>query len=183
MCHGAEAAPHALGTVWTAATSAAFHGLQAKKDLAACQACHGTPGTTSFAGGPAASTSCTSCHTQGKAHSNVWNAAPVGTFPGYVASHRDAGNRAVACAICHDGTKGRTAPDPLAPSCFSATANSVACHVNGPGQPNHAIPFLATTHTTVTQVGFDANCGVCHAVSGASPSATAPACNACHQAG
>lgn len=182
LCHGPGVAPHALGAVWTDATSGAFHGFQAKKDLASCQTCHGTPGTTSFAGG-SASTKCTACHTQGKAHANVWHAAPVTTFPGYVASHRDAGNRDVACAICHDGTKGRTAPDPAAPSCFSATANSVACHVNGPGQPNHAVPFLTTTHTGVVQAGFDANCGLCHAVSGVSPIATAPLCNVCHQAG
>jgi len=183
LCHGPEAAPHALGTVWTAATSSAFHGFQAKADLVYCQTCHGTPGTPSFAGGPGASTSCVTCHTQGKAHANTWHDAPVATFPGYVASHRNAGNRTVACAICHDGTQGRTAPDPAAPSCFSATANGVACHANGPGQPNHAVPFLDVTHTSVNQAGFDGNCGLCHAVTGTSPSPSAPLCTSCHQAG
>ncbi len=182
MCHGTEAAPHVLGAVWKDATSNAFHGFQAKQDLAYCQNCHGTPGTTSFDGG-SSTTKCSTCHTQAKAHANVWYKAPVATFPGYVPSHRNAGNRDVACAICHDGTKGRTAPDPIAPSCFSATANSVACHVNGPGQPNHPVPYLNTTHTAVTQVGFDSNCGVCHSVSGTSPATSAPLCSACHQAG
>ncbi len=180
LCHGAEAAPHALGSVWTTATSAAFHGIAAKKDLASCQACHGNPGSTNFEGGASAATKCSSCHVQARAHADRWVQAP-GAFPAYAASHRDAGNRAVACALCHDGTKGRTAPDVTAPSCFSASANAVACHVNGPGQPNHAVPFLGGAHAAATAATFTSDCSSCHATSGTSPLASAPLCNTCHK--
>ncbi len=180
LCHGAEAAPHALGSVWTTATSAAFHGIAAKKDLASCQACHGNPGSTGFEGGAAAATKCSSCHVQARAHADRWVQAP-GAFPAYAASHRDAGNRAVACALCHDGTKGRIAPDATAPSCFSASANAVACHVNGPGQPNHAVPFLGGAHVASTAATFTSDCSSCHAISGTSPAASAPLCTACHK--
>ena len=181
LCHGADA-PHLLGAVWTTATSTAFHGLSAKQDLLACQSCHGVPGTTAFAGGVTA-TACTTCHTAAFAHSTVWAPAPVETFPGYVPSHRDAGNLANACATCHDYTQGRTAPLAAAPSCFSSTANGVACHANGPGQPDHPVPFLGTAHTAAGQASFTADCGNCHAVSGTSPVSTAPLCAVCHQAG
>ena len=180
LCHGAEAAPHALGSVWTTATSAAFHGIAAKKDLASCQGCHGNPGSTGFEGGAAAATKCSSCHVQARAHADRWVQAP-GAFPAYAASHRDAGNRAVACALCHDGTKGRIAPDATAPSCFSASANAVACHVNGPGQPNHAVPFLGGAHVATTAATFTSDCSSCHAISGTSPAASAPLCSTCHR--
>jgi predicted CxxxxCH...CXXCH cytochrome family protein len=58
----------------------------------------------------------------------------------------------------------------------------VACHANGPGQPNHAVPFLGAAHTATVQAGFDDDCAHCHAVSGASPLSGAPLCTACHQA-
>ena len=181
LCHGADAAPHALGSIWTTATSAAFHGIAAKKDLTACQACHGNPGSTGFNGGAAAATKCSSCHVQARAHADRWVQAP-GAFPTYAASHRDAGNRDVACALCHDGTKGRTAPDVTAPSCFSASANAVACHVNGPGQANHAVPFLGGAHVAASASTFSSDCSTCHAISGTSPTASAPLCSACHKA-
>lgn len=185
MCHGNVGAPHALGPVWTDPTSNAFHGLQAKQDLNYCQGCHGTPGTPKFDGG-LASTACSSCHVAAGAHSTTWYQAPVATFPGYVQSHRNAGNF-TACQDCHDGLiKGRTAPVPAAPSCFSATyANAehsaVGCHADGPGAAPHPVPFLGTDHTTVTQAQFDTTCSACHAVSGTSPVSAAPACSVCHQ--
>ncbi len=181
LCHGTEATPHALGAVWTTATSAAFHGIAAKRDLAYCQSCHGNAGSTGFEGGAAATTKCSSCHSQARAHSDRWYQAP-GAFPSYVASHRDAGNRSVACALCHDNTKGRTAPDVTAPSCFSASANAVACHVNGPSQPNHTVPFLGGAHTSASASTFTSDCSSCHGVSGTSPMATAPLCSVCHKA-
>ncbi|MEI6592929.1 MAG: CxxxxCH/CxxCH domain-containing protein, partial [Holophagaceae bacterium] len=182
LCHGTATAPHALGAVWLAATSTAFHGIEAKKDLTYCQSCHGNAGSTGFEGGTAATTKCSSCHTQARAHADRWYQAP-GTFPGYVASHRNAGNQAVACALCHDVTKGRTAPDMAAPSCFSATANSVACHANGPGQPNHSIPFLGGLHVSATAATFTSDCATCHSHTGTSPVATAPLCSVCHTLG
>ena len=181
MCHGA-AAPHLLGTVWRDATSTAFHGLAAKQDLLACQVCHGVPGTPAFDHGVTA-TACATCHTSAFAHATTWSPAPVETFPGYVPSHRDAGNQANACPVCHDYTLNRPAPVPAAPSCFAATASEVACHVNGPGLPNHAIPFLGATHTGATPASFTSDCANCHGDGGPSPVAAAPQCSVCHQAG
>jgi predicted CxxxxCH...CXXCH cytochrome family protein len=180
-CHGNAAAPHILGDIWKNPTSAAFHGLEAKKDLLYCQSCHGTPGTIRFDGG-AASTQCSSCHKQAGAHSDVWNPAPSATFPGYVASHRNAQNRDNACPVCHDYTKGRVAPNPASPSCFSNSVNAVSCHANGPGAANHAVPFLATAHTAASQTAFTSDCATCHAVAAPSPLAAAPSCLTCHQA-
>lgn len=180
MCHG-NVAPHLLGTVWLEPTSQAFHGLQAKKDLLYCQSCHGTPGTTKFDGG-SASTKCSSCHTAAKAHSKPWHPAPSASFPGYVSSHRNSEKRDTSCSVCHDYTKGRTAPLPGAPSCYSAAEGGVGCHANGPGQANHAVPYLEAAHITVTQAAFNSNCNSCHAVTGTSPLSAAPLCSACHQA-
>lgn len=182
LCHGNAVAPHALGPVWLQPTSAAFHGLEAKRDLLACQACHGTPGTPKFDGG-VAPTACSSCHTAAPAHSKPWHAAPVTGFPPYTPSHRNALQRETACAVCHDVVKDRTPPLIASPSCYSAAENGVGCHANGPGQANHPLPFLDTAHTTAGQAAFDTNCSNCHGVSGTSPLASAPLCVACHQAG
>ena len=182
LCHSNNVAPHPMGSIWKDATSAAFHGIEAKKDLIACQACHGTPGTPRFDGG-LAPTACSSCHAAAKAHSKPWSRAAVAAFPGYVPSHRNAGNRNAACAVCHDVVKDRVAPSPSAPSCFSDSYGGVGCHANGPGKPNHAVPFLDSLHTTVAQPGFDTNCSNCHALSGTSPASAAPNCAACHQGG
>lgn len=183
LCHGVGAAPHPLGATWLNPTSSAFHGLTAKQDLSYCQGCHGTPGTTQFNGG-AASTSCqtSTCHPQAKAHPTRWYQAPQ-SFPGYVSSHRDAGNLDVACAICHKVSGPGAGQDNTAPSCYSDTFNNVACHSGGPGGPNHAVPFLGSAHTAANQAGFDANCAPCHAVSGTPPLASAPLCTVCHTAG
>lgn len=183
LCHGAGSAPHALGAGWVNATGSAFHGLTAKQDLKYCQGCHGTPGTTSFNGG-VASTSCQSagCHPQAKAHPIRWFQAPS-PFPAYVSSHRDSGNRDVACAVCHKVDAGGTGPDPAAPSCFSASFNGANCHSGGPGGPNHAVPFSGTTHTAATTTTYTADCATCHAVTGTSPNSTAPPCTVCHVAG
>lgn len=181
LCHGNAAAPHPVGDVWTKPTSVAFHGLEAKKDLLACQACHGTPGTPKFDGG-AAPTACSSCHTAAFAHSKPWYAAPATGFPPYTPSHRNALNRDASCGTCHDVQQGRTPPLAAAPSCYSAAQGGVGCHANGPGQANHPVPFLATAHTSVGAGTFDAACGSCHAVASPSPLAAAPRCDACHQA-
>ena len=182
LCHANSAAPHAFGPVWTEPTSPAFHGLEAKKDLGYCQSCHGTPGTIRFDGG-VAPTKCSTCHSAAKAHSKPWYKGAISNFPGYVPSHRNAGSRGTACAICHDVVKNRPAPDFSAPSCFSGSFNGTGCHANGPGQPSHQVPFLDTPHTSAVQSGFDSNCSNCHALSGASPLASAPSCVTCHQAG
>ena len=181
LCHGVGTAPHALGATWLNATTSAFHGLTAKQNLAYCQGCHGTPGTTRFDGG-AATTSCqtSTCHPSAKAHPTRWYQAAA-SFPGYVSSHRNAGDLGVSCAICHKVDAPGTGLDNSAPSCYSDTYNGVSCHSGGPGGPNHSVPFLGTAHTAVNQTGFDGNCAPCHAVSGTSPLSAAPLCTVCHK--
>ncbi|MBI5418867.1 MAG: hypothetical protein HZA60_02150 [Deltaproteobacteria bacterium] len=188
LCHGTEVAPHILGAAWRdpAVGGSSFHGLTAKANLAFCQTCHGTPGTISFDGG-VAPTKCSTCHTAAKAHPTTWFAAPS-PFPNYAASHRDSGNRSVVCAICHNVTGPGAGPMSGAPSCFSASFTNAddvvaACHVNGPGAPNHALPFFDNTHFQATQAAFTSNCSNCHAITGTSPVSAAPLCTVCHAAG
>ncbi|NNG47849.1 MAG: CxxxxCH/CxxCH domain-containing protein, partial [Deltaproteobacteria bacterium] len=186
LCHGAAAAPHAIGSAWII-PGASFHGLTAKADLAFCQTCHGTPGTILFDGG-VAPTACSTCHPAADSHPTTWSPAPQTGFPPYTPSHRDAGDIATSCAICHVVDGPGTGLNPAAPSCFSASftnANNVAasCHASGPGAANHLVPFLDPVHMGVDQVEFDGDCTFCHAVSGTSPIASAPACQVCHTAG
>ena len=186
LCHGAQGAPHILGATWRDPTSAAFHGLAAKPDLTFCQGCHGTPGTIFFDGG-LASTKCSTCHGAAKAHPTTWFQA-ASPFPSYVVSHRDAGNRPVACALCHNLTAPGAGPMIGAPSCFSASFSnadgvSASCHANGPSAANHAVPFVDPAHFLATPATFAGNCGNCHAITGASPAAAAPLCTVCHAAG
>jgi predicted CxxxxCH...CXXCH cytochrome family protein len=180
LCHGATAAPHALGTAWRD-PNPQFHGLSAKQDLSYCQGCHGTPGTTLFNGG-IAPTSCqtSTCHTRARAHSMPWYQAPQ-PFPTYTASHRDSGNRSVACAICHKVDGLGTGPDSNAPSCFSVSSGGITCHSGGPGGVIHSVPFPGATHTSADQTSFNADCSVCHAITGVSPNSVAPLCTVCHR--
>ncbi|GAB4373080.1 MAG: hypothetical protein Kow00128_22370 [Deltaproteobacteria bacterium] len=181
LCHGPNAAPHPLGAAWTDPGSG-FHGPTAKQDLLTCQTCHGNPGTTQFNGGLATTSCSAACHPAAKAHPIPWFQAPS-PFPSYASSHRDSGNRDVACALCHKVDGPGVGSDPNAPSCFSASFNGNNCHSGGPGNANHAVPNLSLTHTTADQAVFDNNCSTCHSVTGTSPVATAPLCVTCHQAG
>ncbi len=180
LCHDATAAPHAVGAAWRD-PGPQFHGLTAKQDLSYCQGCHGSPGTTLFNGGTTP-TSCqtSTCHARAKAHPIPWYQAPQ-PFPVYVVSHRDSGNRSVACAICHKADGPGTGPDPNAPSCFSVSVGGITCHSAGPGGVNHSVPFPGATHTLATQTSFTAECSACHAITGVSPSSVAPLCTLCHQ--
>ena len=180
LCHGATAAPHAVGAAWRD-PNPQFHGLTAKQDLSYCQGCHGTPGTTLFNGGTAP-TSCqaSTCHTRAKAHPIPWYQASQ-PFPAYVVSHRDSGNRSVACAICHKADGPGAGPDPNAPSCFTVSSGGILCHSGGPGGVNHSVPFPGATHTSADQTSFTAGCSACHAVTGVSPSSVAPPCAVCHR--
>ena len=182
LCHDAAVAPHAVGTAWLD-PNPQFHGLTAKQDISFCQGCHGTPGTTLFNGGTAPTSCQTSdCHTGAKAHPIPWYQASQ-PFPAYVASHRDSGNRGVACAICHKTDGLGTGPDPNAPSCFSVSFSGIPCHSGGPGEVNHPVPFPGATHTSADPTSFDADCSACHAATGVSPKPAAPPCTVCHQAG
>lgn len=182
-CHsgGPGSAPHALGSTWLdpAVGGSAFHGTDAKADLLYCQTCHGTS-PRSFAGGPGATTACTTCHTSADAHpTSWWDIVSISTAS---ITHRTAGNRTAACGICHNVVDNTTAgANPSAPSCFSASFQTQGCHATGPGQPNHAVPFFDNTaHTQTTTASFTSNCGSCHAVTGTSPISGAPLCTSCH---
>ena len=183
LCHGDTGAPHAVGTAWRD-PNPQFHGLTAKQDLSFCQGCHGTPGTTLFNGGTTP-TSCqtSTCHTRARAHPIPWYQTSQ-PYPTYVASHRDSGNRSVACAICHKVVDGPgTGPDPTAPSCFSVSFSGILCHSGGAGGVNHSVPFPGAIHTSADPTSFDADCSGCHAITGVSPSSVAPLCTVCHQTG
>ena len=188
LCHSELAAPHPLGSTWTA-PNPAFHGLSAKQDLSFCQTCHGTPGTIFFDGG-VAPTACSTCHTAADAHHTTWFEAPQTGFPPYTTSHRNAGSITTACTICHKVDGPGAGPNPAAPSCFSASftnSDNVAasCHASGPGAAPHAVPFL--NHTAVTAATFNDpfpdGCASCHAVTGTSPVSSAPVCTTCHTGG
>ncbi len=140
-CHSdGPGAPHAIPY-----TDAALHGPEAKSNLAYCQQCHGIPGTIQFNGGSAAiGCSTTQCHPSARAHATNWQGTNDVTVD-YLSTHRNASKQNTTCTICHDFTKGRQAPDPAAPSCFSASftnanGSTTGCHDSGPGAP-HALPF------------------------------------------
>lgn len=187
LCH-AVPIPHDTGSVWLDpnAGGSGFHGTAAKANLLYCQSCHGTPGTIVFSGG-IASTACSACHTASKVHPTDWQGVrPIGTAS---ISHRTSGNRAEACGICHkvDGP-GSNPNNTAAPSCFSASFSNALgqarfCHPNGPGQPDHAIPFY--THPSTDNTQFTDRCSNCHNVQtgqGQTPP-PGPDCRICHLAG
>ncbi|MBK9797605.1 MAG: CxxxxCH/CxxCH domain-containing protein [Holophagaceae bacterium] len=202
-CHanGPGVAPHLVGATWTdplnaGTTDATFHGIEAKKDLLYCQTCHGVPGTNKFDGGTS-TTTCSSCHTQAKAHADVWSKSGSSFSSGsYVASHRNAADaisltkRAAVCGLCHVTTAGGGTPPMVgAPGCFTASYNAVGCHVNGPGAAAHPSPFLSgmttssgtgNTHQNVTAAQFAGECINCHDETGAGTSKVGPSCTQCH---
>jgi predicted CxxxxCH...CXXCH cytochrome family protein len=184
MCH--NQAGHPAG--WVATPPAAQpHGDEAKKDgtvagqgFPSCQTCHGN----NFAGttvGPTCLNNAT-CHGAGVASPHApkpWRGSPY-THTGTA----EAGNAPV-CYQCHayTGTVNPNnphvpptpAPGGTAPGCFNGTM----CH----NEASHAVPFNTTTHYSVTNATFTANCGTCHAVTGTSPVSAAPLCTTCHIAG
>ena len=150
---------------------------------------------------------CPACHKLGTAAGTPENNSP---FSGLHASHLDpAGKVKATCIECHNMANATTgagnhfkflgtpqmegpASQTVEPGGSAANYNAtnqtctVNCHTvqhtsfSWQGGANHAVPFLATGHTTVAQAGFDANCATCHAVTGSSPDASAPSCTVCH---
>ncbi len=186
LCH-ALPTTHATGSVWLDPNvgGSGFHGTAAKANLLYCQLCHGTQGTIAFSGGHA-STACSVCHTASKAHPTDWQGVrPIGTAS---ISHRTSGNRTDACGICHkvDGP-GSNPNNAAAPSCFSASFSNALgqarfCHSNGPGQPDHAVPFY--THPATDNTLFGVRCSNCHNVqTGQGQTPLGPDCRICHLAG
>jgi predicted CxxxxCH...CXXCH cytochrome family protein len=165
---GSTTGCHAGGPAWAhdlPFDTPDLHGADAKADLAACQTCHGTPGTTNFDGGTS-DTSCAACHPDAGAHPTRWQGGNDNTAD-YVSSHRNAGKQSTTCAICHDVVEGNTAPNANAPSCYSASftnadGSTTGCHASGPGAP-HPVPY-----DDPLQHGADAkdnlsSCVPCHA--------------------
>lgn len=174
LCHF-----HQIPYAPSATIPPSLHGGEAKKDLSICQACHGIPGTTSFGGiilaDGSSTIACSSCHTKARAHPTDWQGS--GTY-----SHRDAGNKSVACALCHAVSQGATSPLPAAPNCFSATFTNAlgqarTCHANGPGNAAHTIPYVNHNATARTNITY---CLGCHSITGTGPNPSAPACTSCH---
>jgi len=135
-CHPAGVrAPHEVPY-----TAAALHGPAAKNNLAYCQDCHGVPGTIDFSGG-LASPGCSDdpgCHPDARAHPTNWEGGNDPT-PNYRSTHRNAGNQANSCSICHNFTGPGAGPDPGAPSCFASNFTNAdgsfnQCHSGGPGE-------------------------------------------------
>lgn len=148
-------------------TDPVLHGPEAKKNLAFCQDCHGTPGTILFDGG-SAPTACSvaACHPDAGTHPTRWQGTNDVT-PNYLSSHRDSGNLNTACRICHDFTQGRTPPNPAAPSCFSANftnadGSTTGCHPAGPDIA-HQLPFTDPTLHGPEAKGDLTFCQQCHA--------------------
>jgi predicted CxxxxCH...CXXCH cytochrome family protein len=147
--------------------AADLHGADAKADLATCQACHGTPGSTDFDGGTS-SVSCATadCHPAAGAHPTNWQ-GQNDTTTDYVSTHRNAGRQSITCSICHDYTQGRTAPHSSAPSCYSADytnsdGSTTGCHSDGPGT-THELPFTdPADHGPEAKADLGA-CVSCHA--------------------
>jgi hypothetical protein len=184
-CHtsGGVSAPHAIPY-----TAPEAHGASAGADIASCQQCHGTPGTTGFDGGTA-STKCSTCHTAASAHPTNWQGSNDNTSP-YFSTHRTSGNRSTSCSICHDYTQGRTAPNPKAPSCFSAQftnadGSTTACHPSGGSGAPHAIPYtLPETHGAAAKPDLSA-CQQCHGTPGTTKfdgGTATTKCSSCHTA-
>ncbi len=145
--------------------TADLHGADAKADLAACQTCHGTPGSTNFDGGTS-STSCAACHADAGAHPTRWQGSNDITAD-YVSSHRSAGRQSTTCAICHDVVEGNPAPHADAPSCFSATftnadGSTTGCHPSGPEAP-HPLPYTDPLQHGADAKDHLASCVPCHA--------------------
>ncbi len=182
MCH--NVAGHPAGWA-TAAPAVQPHGDAAKKDatiagqgLPDCRICHGS----SFSGGTSG-VSCFTCHGVSAPHApKPWRA--ISGSPYTHTNTAEAWNAPV-CYQCHayTGTANpnnpHVPPSPssagTAPGCFNGTM----CH----NETGHAVPFNTTTHYSVTNATFMANCGPCHAVTGTSPVSGAPLCTTCHAAG
>ena len=191
LCHGTAGAPHPVGNpAWVTTPPAAQpHGDAAKTTpgstagFAYCQVCHGT-GTTSPAnfGGGSSAVSCYTCHGVSAPHAPAPWRASAGSA--YDHTGTDTANAPV-CYQCHAYTGAPNPNNPhvpptpasagTAPGCFNGTM----CH----NEAGHAVPFNSTTHYSVTDTTFAADCGTCHAVTGTSPISGAPLCTTCHIGG
>lgn len=163
-CHaGGPGAPHPLDGSYLAGSS---HGPDAKRDLAACQACHGQPGGAgsnprfNLGIGDAGGQGCEGCHGVNLAHPADW-AGPNNTF------HYSAQNIATGCTLCHgaalDGIGG------VGVSCTGChdnvtvfTLDCTFCHGYPPdGSADRDIP-LGVNHRNAAAVSPHDVCVTCH---------------------
>ncbi len=163
------------------------HGATAKSDLADCQTCHGTPGTTAFDGG-SAFTDCSSadCHPDAGAHPTRWQGTNDITGA-YISTHRNAASGIGTCGICHDVNQGRTPPNPSAPSCYSSSftnsdGSSTGCHPGGPVAA-HDMPYTDPHDHGPAARSDLADCQTCHGTPGTTAFDGGSAGTACSSAG
>ena len=190
MCHNQAGAPHPVGATWVTTPPAAQpHGNDAKATpvaggttgFAYCQDCHGT-GTTfpaNFQGGTSG-ISCYTCHGVNAPHApKPWRASAGSTYDHTITN----GANAPVCQQCHfpgspnnpPGHPPTPAPAGTAPGCF----NSTLCHAAD--VVAHPVPFIDSSHFTVTAATFPASCSACHDV--ATPTVkSGPVCRTCHVA-
>ena len=169
--------------------------------------CHGAVAAPSWRTGTINSNTDAGCRLCHKAGTALGTPESNSYFSGMHDFHLSATGTVVAlCTECHDmtlATAGATnhfkflntsqmegpARDTVAPlgvrTNYDAANQTctVLCHshqhttTSWEGGASHAVPFLATAHTTVNSTSFSSNCATCHAVTGTSPLSSAPTCS------
>ena len=178
ICHAnghlPRLAPHPLPF-----TNPALHGSAAKADLVFCQGCHAFPTTSGPGSNPrfnvkigALVNGCEDCHNIFTAHpsSPVPDSAPWrGTI-----THRDAGNLANACALCHGAAPALAGGvGPACSKCHAASPltnlNCTSCHGSAqanatPGLPAGAVfPNISGRHSAHNALNnVTGACPTCH---------------------
>ncbi len=173
--------------------------------------CHGGITTPNWRGAfPTTGDVCRQCHTVGTAQGTPENNSPYSGLHAFHMSSTVGG--AIVCSDCHNMANGTTGalnhykflntPQMEGPASGTVEPNGSAANYNATNQTcgtftchtvshtgfswsggaNHAVPFLGTSHTSVTSSTFAANCGACHFETG-SATKIGPTCTVCHQAG
>jgi predicted CxxxxCH...CXXCH cytochrome family protein len=151
------------------AVPAALHGSEAKKDLIICQDCHGEPNATTGESGAGSNprfnktigslpSGCelSGCHLINMAHPKPWK------------GHKEAGNTANACALCHGATfAGGSGPacttchTQLLAGIVPVAGQCTSCHGNPPN--GTVTPNRAGSHAVHLALGgMSGNCAACH---------------------
>ena len=192
-CHGAQTTPSWMnGTLNSATQCTACHGVATSASTATqandAYGRHsvGTHNATVAANG----TACTTCHSMNNGS------------PGAVAHFKYLATSAIeglaSGTIVFDGTIVTGAKTYTPSATVGDGSCALTCHTHvhasavdgwtSAGTP-HPIPFLGgqadtqgNGHLTATATTFAADCAQCHAQTGVSPTATAPACAVCHTA-
>ncbi len=167
-----------------------IHGLAAKDSTGNglnmgnyCLLCHGSPSNTfdggfvtSIMGVTGTNCSASACHPDATAHPANWIPANNSIF------HSDGSlttaTETQACALCHNISAATPAgPMATAPSCFSTTFQTQACHATGPGSAPHAVPYTdPDMHGPAAKADL-VYCQACHATTGTSTAVGAAGSN------